>query len=392
MNNDNYDWQSIAALNLSSTLAQVGQFGIPFVVLPLWMALHGADTAQLSLFASSLWLGQFPGLAFAPSLSRRYGAKAVIVLALLSTALALCAMAWGSSVLWLPAGVVAGFGQGLRWIGLEPWLYRIAPGHARGRLVGFHETLIAFAPIIAPLLAAVWGLDGSAPLWLGIGFVSLAVVPLFWAHEHRDSITLPAIKGTAPPTTWRFPKERMFVVGVAIALVGGMSEAAFIGLFPVFGMAHQRDAQQIATLLTTFGAGGFLFQYAAGWLADHRGMLFTCMGCCAGTAVVACVLTLDLNLYAMYAAIFCLGGLLTAYLTLALIASAKTVGGNMASNMSVISMVYTLSAVMGPLIAGGAVNVWGGDGLMWALALLAISMTGYLARLARSAATAASSA
>lgn len=383
MTTETYDWQSIIALNLTSTLAQVGQFGIPFVVLPLWMALHGADTLQLSLFASSLWLGQFPGLAIAPYLSRRFGAKRVILLALLSTAFALCVIAWGHSALWLPAGVLAGLGQGLRWIGLEPWLYRIAPGHARGRLVGFHETLIALAPIVAPILAASWGLDGNAPLWLGIGFVLVAALPLFWAHEQRTMTTLPAGNVTERNAFWRFPREQMFVLGAAVALIGGMSEAAFIGLFPVFGMAHQLDAEKIATLLTTFGLGGLLFQYAAGWLADHRGMLFTCLCCCAGTALLALVLTLDLSLFAMHAAIFCLGGLLTAYLTLALIASAKTVGGSMASNMSIVSMVYTLSAVMGPLLAGTATNWLGGNGLMWTLALLAVLISVYLGRMAR---------
>jgi len=67
MNTLQYDWRSIAALNVVSTLAQVGQFGIPFIVIPLWLEQQGATTFQLSLFASSLWLGQLPGLHWAPS-------------------------------------------------------------------------------------------------------------------------------------------------------------------------------------------------------------------------------------------------------------------------------------------------------------------------------------
>lgn len=376
---ENHDWPSIVALNSVSMLAQVGQFGIPFVVLPLWLAQHGADTLQLSLFASSLWLGQFPGLALAPRLTQRYSAKAVIGMSLLATALALVAMALGLPALWIPAAILAGFGQGLRWIGLEPWLYRIAPGHACGKLIGFHETLIALAPIAAPFLSAWWGVEGNAPLWLGIAFVLVAAVPLLWAHE--VPITVTSLSATASESLFDYPKEKVFILGAGIALVGGMSEAAFIGLFPIFGQENLWSAEQIANLLTTFGLGGLLFQYLAGWLADHRGMVFTTLCCTVFTAIFSVVLTFDLNPQMLHAAVFCLGGLVTAYLTLALIASAKTQGGNMSRNMSLISIIYTLSAVAGPLLGGTAVNALGGNGLMWALATFAVAMTVCLARM-----------
>lgn len=89
MNTANYDWRSIAALNTVSAFAQVGQFGIPFVVLPLWLEQQGATTLQLSVFASSLWLGQLPGLYWAPRVTQMLGAKRVILIALLATVLAL---------------------------------------------------------------------------------------------------------------------------------------------------------------------------------------------------------------------------------------------------------------------------------------------------------------
>ena len=105
------------------------------VVLPLWLEQQGATALQISLYAASLWLGQLPGLGVAPRLTRQFGARPPILAALLCSILALAAIALGISALWLPASLLAGFGQGLRWIGLEPWLYHIAPSHARGRLV-----------------------------------------------------------------------------------------------------------------------------------------------------------------------------------------------------------------------------------------------------------------
>jgi MFS family permease len=382
VNHHTFDWRSIAALNTVSTLAQVGQFGIPFIVLPLWLEQQGADTLQLSLFASCLWLGQLPGLGWAPRMVQRLGAKRVIVVALLSTLFALLTLASGWPGLWLPAGLLAGFGQGLRWIGLEPWLYRIAPGHARGRLIGFHETLIALAPIVAPAFTRWTGVDGVAPLGIGIGFVVIAALPLLWATEEPPMPARMAEESTPPQPFWHLPKEGIFMVGVVLALFGGMSESAFAGLFPIYGKAHQLDAVNIASLMMSFGVGGLLFQYGFGWLADHKGMRFAGLCCSVSAVAAALLLILPLSLTLMHVAVFWVGGLTTAYLTLALIAGAKTQGGSMAGNMSALSMIYTFTAIAGPLLAGGAIQVLGGNGLMWTLAAFAVAMTVGLARLA----------
>ena len=382
MSHPSFDWRSIAALNAVSTLAQIGQFGIPFIVMPLWLEQQGADTLQLSLFASCLWLGQLPGLGWAPRMVQHLGAKRVILVALLSTGLALLALMSGWTAMWLPAGLLAGFGQGLRWIGLEPWLYRIAPGHARGRLIGFHETLIALAPIAAPAFTQWTGVDGNAPLCIGIGFVVMAALPLPWAREEQPMPAGAASASAATKPFWHLPKEGIFMAGVVLALFGGMSESAFAGLFPIYAKAHQLNAVDIASLMMSFGLGGLLCQYFFGWLADHRGMRFAGLCCSANAVGVALLLVLPLGLMTMHIAVFCMGGLITAYLTLALIAGAKTHEGSMAGNMSALSMVYTLTAIAGPLLAGGAIKVLGGNGLMWTLAGFAVFMTVGLARLA----------
>ena len=167
---NDFDWLTIGALNSVSALAQIGQFGIAFVVLPVWLAQQGLDPTQLGMFAASLWLGQLPGLALAPWLSKHFGPRKVILAGLLCTVIALFWIAVSAWPFWLIGGTLAGLGLGLRWIGLEPWLYNIAPAHARGRLVGFQETMIAIAPIVGPLLAGYFSLHGSSVFWIGTVF------------------------------------------------------------------------------------------------------------------------------------------------------------------------------------------------------------------------------
>jgi hypothetical protein len=92
-------------------------------------------------------------------------------------------------------------------------------------------------------------------------------------------------------------------------------------------------------------------------------------------------LVLPLSHALVMVAVFLLGGFITAFLTLALIASTMTASGNMASNVSMISMLYTLSAVAGPLIAGATIKATHGDALMWLTAAAAVVMGMALVRL-----------
>jgi hypothetical protein len=80
----------------------------------------------------------------------------------------------------------------------------------------------------------------------------------------------------------------------------------------------------------------------------------------------------------MLVGVFLLGGVITAFLTLALIASTTTSTGTMARNVSTISMLYTASAIAGPLVAGAAMQATRSDTLMWFTAVIALSMAGAL--------------
>ena len=375
-----FDWRTISALNAVSALSQVGQFGIAFVMLPVWLAEQGLHASQLGLFAASLWLGQLPGLALAPRLCRRWGERSVIALGLLST---LSAFFWIPFVGWpfgLVGGLLAGFGLGLRWIGVEPWLYRIAPAEARGRLVGFHETLIAFAPIIAPLLANWFGIQGHALFWIGSAFTVAALLPL--ALTRAPAIENPAPVGDTTATAALGPwfirmlrgRERIFHQGLVIASVGGMLEAAVSGLFAVFTQGHGITINQTAELLAVFGLGGLLMQYGVGWLSDHRSVGTAALVCAMGTALVCAALTFPMSYPLVVVAVFLLGGSITSFLTLALIASTMTPSGSMAGNVSAISMTYTLSAAAGPLVAGATIKASSGDALMWFAAVGALVM------------------
>ena len=76
--------------------------------------------------------------------------------------------------------------------------------------------------------------------------------------------------------------------------------------------------------------------------------------------------------------IFALGGTITAYLTLAIIASTKAGDGDLSVNVRLISMVYTASSILGPLSAGVVMNTLSSEALIWLIGLLAAVLCAYL--------------
>lgn len=374
------DWRTIVALNVVSIFSQLGQFGIGFVVLPVWLAQHGLNATELGILVSAQWFGMLVGLAIAPRFNTRFGHIKVVSLGLLVAIVAFAAMATIGQPIWLVSAFLIGLGMGLRWIGLEPWLYRIAPAEGRGRLVGFHETLIGIAPIVAPLMTNWVGITGVAPLILGILFTALAFIPLALAGP------APTASAEEPGRTQRGVislRNVVLVLGVASAMIGGLTEAAFSGLFPIFGAGRELSAAHMVSLLSYFGLGGLLLQYLTGWLADHRGLIFALLTNAGLTILMAVLTSFPLGFGGLAFTFFFLGGTITAFLTLALVAATQAGHGDLSVTVRLISMAYTGSAIFGPMLAGAVMKSLSSEALIWLLGALALALVGFVLLMGR---------
>ena len=165
--------------------------------------------------------------------------------------------------------------------------------------------------------------------------------------------------------------------------IGGITEAAFSGLFPIFGAGRDLSADQMVTLLSYFGFGGLLLQYLMGWLADHRGLAFA-MWVNAGITILMAILTsFPLGFSGLAVTFFVMGGTITGYLTLAIVASTKAGHGNLSVNVRLVSMAYTFSAIFGPLLAGVVMKASTSESLIWLVGALGVALSGYLLFLTR---------
>ena len=82
-------WRAVAALNAVSALAQIGQYGIAFVLYPLAMQARGQPAWQIGAVSSAIWVGMLLGLFTAPRIVARFGHGVVVATGLGLSSLAL---------------------------------------------------------------------------------------------------------------------------------------------------------------------------------------------------------------------------------------------------------------------------------------------------------------
>ncbi|WP_322080528.1 MFS transporter [Paraburkholderia bannensis] len=367
-------WPAIAALTAVSTLAQIGQFGIGFIVLPVWLAHQGLDAQRAGIFAASQWSGMFVGLLMAPATVVKMGAKRTVTLGLAASVVAFLAAGWLSWPLWIAAGVLTGLGIGLRWIANESWLYGLVPERLSGRVVGVHETLIATAGVIAPALAAACGADGSITMIAGLSFTCAAAIPL-WLTTSAPAMH-PAARETQIQRDARTPTlgARIYL-GMIVVAVGGVIDGALYGLFPLYAAARGMSVTQAALLLSCLGLGGMALQYPVGWMADRIGLGFTVLTCATlSTLGLVAFALVPPTTWMLPACGLLVGGMNSAFITLGMYAAACSEKTAIVRNMRRVSLTFTASSIIGPLVASSAMKAFGNDALMWPLAIASAAL------------------
>jgi MFS family permease len=371
-------WPAIAALTAVSALAQIGQFGIGFMVLPVWLAQRGLDAPRAGLFSAAQWTGMLAGLLIAPWLMARIGVRCTVSIGLAATLAAFATMNGLGWPWWLVPGMLTGFGIGLRWIANETWLYSLVPAEASGRVVGVHEALIASAGVIGPALAAWWAVDTRVTFVAGAGFTLAAAMPLWLtAPAQRSPIIRLAGKSLADSRK-RAPLGALLSLGMVVIAAGGLGDGALYGLFPLFADAHGISATYTATLLTLFGVGGMLLQFPVGWCADRAGLAATVIVCAAlSTLAIGGFAFAGPSTWLAAVSAIVLGGMNSAYITLGMFAAAHGDKAALTRNMRLVSLTFTASSIVGPLVAGFAMKARGPDMLMGQLALMSGALMAY---------------
>ena len=365
---------SIVALNAVSTLAQIGQYGLGTTLLPIALVANGATPAQIGVTTSAFWLGTLIGILISGHLIRMLGYRNTVIVGLVVSALSFILMPLMNWQWWSLPATAIGIGLGLRWIANETWLYRLAPPHARGRIIGIHETLISIAAISAPLIIVGVGAAKSTAFWIASTVVLLAIFPLFAAA------TIPASENskvvlTSARNSFNFNQyinqslTYLMGFGALMAGLGGWMEGSLLAFIPMYSADVGIETRDVAWLLTILGVGSMTCQIAIGWLADNKGVLWTStLTAIAASAAVLIAIIFGKSFLSLAIVMFILGGVAGALLTLGIFwATLENSGESLSRRVRQVSIVYTTLSAAGPFVAGFIVSQTSSASLFWQL-------------------------
>jgi MFS family permease len=355
---------SILALNFISALAQFGQYGLGVTLIPIALKARNASVESIGFTSAAFWFGMLFGLLIAGHLTRKLGYRTTLIFGLILSAISFALMPLMPWHLWILPASTIGVGLGLRWIALETWLYNLVPVNARGRIVGMHETLLAFSAILGPLLLV--SMDAIKPdaFWIAATVIlsGLVVLPLVsTVSAQQDSLpNKPAFKLRDTYKFW-------LGFGALIAGFGGYIEGSLLAFIPVYVADIGFTPADAAFLLTLFQVGAMAFQYPIGWMADHHGLL-RATKLCTVIAIASLLLALGFGHQhlVLSIAIFFMGGAIASTLSLGIIwAIHNNTGATITNKVRQVSIVYTTFSAAGPLITGLIISQLSSSSLFW---------------------------
>jgi MFS family permease len=344
-------------------------------LMALGLARRGVDTTLIGLNAAMFPIAILCVGPFVPRLIARLGTARSVYVGLTVTAVSVLLLPVLTGLPgWFALRFVAGAASCIQWVVTETWLNMIATERDRGRIMGMYAAVIAGGFALGPLIISSLGVEG----WLPFLAVALAIV--------LSAAPLPFARGLIPAMPARH-ETRIWIMMRAQPLVmicglgGGLLDFALFALLPIYGLHQGLDESAAVLVLTLFIGGNVLLQFPIGWLADHSsrpGMLVAC-----ALLVLAGALLLPLVIDTPWlrgGMVFVWGGASFGIYTLALglLGDGFPRAHLAAANVALI-MAYEVGSAGGPTLAGSAMDLFGPQGLVIAVAAGALLLLPALA-------------
>lgn len=352
----------IATLLISVSLLLLGN-GLLNTVLVLRARLEGFDEMAIGLIMSCYFLGYLLGTLAAPPMIRRIGhIRAFAFCAAVLSCITLAYLLLPDLLPWMLLRVVTGMALVSIFTIIESWLNGGTPPESRGRVFALYMMVNLFALALAQQLLHFGSPMGFELFAVAAILVTAALMPMTWTR-----MVPPLVQDAAPiRATTLF---RRSPVGMAGALLSGLTMGAFWGMAPMFAADLGFDQSGVATLLSFAIIGGAVFQIPLGKYSDShdRRKVLAAVALLAGissTLLGGAGLTLEGSPYWLWLSAFFYGGFSFAIYPIAIAHMVDTLDADeVVGGSSSFLMVHGVGSMLGPTIAGALMGVWGVIGL-----------------------------
>lgn len=357
--------RSLTAVISSMTVTSL-IYGFSYPLLALVLERQGVDETLIGLNTAAQGLAVF---AVAPIASRAIGrlgpARLMLASVCLSLALFLLLPVFPNIYAWFAIRFLLGSANAFLWIAGEVWINAITEEQTRGRVIGLYSTALAAGFMLGPLVLAQTGSQGWLPFLVSAAMIAASGAPLLFAQS-------------VAPTMKRQSSVRLLVflllapAAMLANFTAAAAESVLLTFLPLYGINLGLAENLVLYLIAAMGLGGIACQIPIGWLADHmdRRLLLAASVAAVAAASVAMPFLTAVTPW-NWAFMFLVGGILGSFYTLGLVLLGEQFRGtDLAAATAVFSSMWGVGSIVGPLVAGGAMDLLPPHGLPVALVLM----------------------
>ncbi|WP_375282117.1 MFS transporter [Pseudooctadecabacter sp.] len=360
------------ALFLGMFMLMVGN-GLQGTLLGVRGGLENFSTFEMSIVMSAYFLGFLGGSRLAPEMIRRVGHVRVFA-ALGSTISAVLIMypvlvdIWA----WTLGRIIIGFCFSGVYVTAESWLNNAATNENRGQSLSLYMLAQMSGIVVAQGILSVGDVEGFILFIIPSVLVSLAFAPILLSVQPT-----PAFEATKPMSLRNLVGASP-LASVGMFLLGGVFAAQF-GMTAVYGTAVGLSVAQISLLVSVIYIAALAAQYPIGWLSDRMDRRVLIVGVAAlgaGGAALAWISGGTFTTLLIGAAL--VGGTSNPLYALYIAyANDFLEHEEMPAASAGFIFINGVGAIMGPVLIGWIMGVFG-EAAFWAVvAVLMAAMAGY---------------
>ena len=364
-------YRNILVLVAALTLLQ-GAMAALAMVMSLKLLSAGVAEAGIGLVASAYSAGFLGGTLIAPHEIRRIGHIRTFTLlaGICALAVLMLPVAGREIVGWSVLLALAGAGAAGMLTAGESWIANAAPPQNRGAILGFYHMVSKTGAIAAPFIVA-GVLAGYGAFMVVTGLFIAALLPV--AATNRTQPALVAAKPFGPRRLLAQAPASVFAAFCAGAVNNSIAQ-----LYPVFAAAlRPEDSAAFAAQLNgAILAGAMVGLWPVGLMSDRfdRRLVIAAASAIGAVSAIGIALTAAINvplLTLLLAAAFGAGSL-SYYAVAVANAADRASPEEITSMMAGILVIWGIGSVIGPLIAGGFLQVLPGGAGLFIFAAIAL--------------------
>ncbi|HEY4162785.1 MAG TPA: MFS transporter [Dongiaceae bacterium] len=358
---DKIDWR-----NLTAAFAAVCVFsfslGEIFPLLSLNMEKNGVDPRVIGYNAAMAPIGILLAGLIIPRLSHRFGPRRLAIFMALATGVIFLGYpSFPTLWAWFPLRLIQGVCVATLFALSEAWVIGNAKGVWRGRIVGLYGSLISGSFGVGPAIVGWVGIHGYTAFVIGAVILIVSAFPISLVRDdHNRDIETPH------GSIWSFIPKAPFLLGAIV--IHAMFDGGMLGFLAVYGVRHGMSVERGAFLITALACGNVFFQIPIGWIADHTSKPAVMLACFIGAAFGLMVLPFAITTVWVWPLAMLMGAFGFGIYTVGLAQLGDNFSGSdLITGTAAFSTVWGLGALLGSVLAGFAMDIWGPDGFPRAL-------------------------